>query len=133
MPLVLGGSAFDRQTIRGLRTPRIFADVRTGRYIRYGVREHAMAAIMTVSPSAALCPYGGTFLVFADYMRGPSGWRRCRIIRRSLCLRTTASVSAKIARLISRSKHWLRCGRFEFEGLSSGRRQRNSLDVEVYS
>tara|TARA_B100001964_G_scaffold160050_1_gene175814 strand:- start:2863 stop:4884 length:2022 start_codon:yes stop_codon:yes gene_type:complete len=42
----------------------------SGRYIYYGVREHAMGAIMSgISLHGGLVPYGGTFLVFADYMR----------------------------------------------------------------
>jgi len=41
-----------------------------GRNIRFGVREHAMAAIMSgLSLHGGVKPYGGTFLVFADYMR----------------------------------------------------------------
>ena len=41
-----------------------------GNYIHYGVREHAMGAIMSgISLHGGLVPYGGTFLVFADYMR----------------------------------------------------------------
>jgi len=41
-----------------------------GRNIRFGVREHAMAAIMSgMALHGGLKPYGGTFLVFADYMR----------------------------------------------------------------
>ena len=41
-----------------------------GRYINYGVREHAMAAVMTgMALHGGFIPYGGTFLVFADYMR----------------------------------------------------------------
>jgi len=41
-----------------------------GRNIRFGVREHAMAAIMTgMFLHNGVRPYGGTFLVFADYMR----------------------------------------------------------------
>jgi len=42
----------------------------TGRYIYYGVREHAMAAIMNgMALHKGLRPYGGTFLVFTDYCR----------------------------------------------------------------
>ncbi len=42
----------------------------SGSYIYYGVREHAMAAIMNgLSLHGGLKPYGGTFLVFADYCR----------------------------------------------------------------
>lgn len=41
-----------------------------GDYIHYGVREHAMAAVMNgLSLSKAFIPYGGTFLVFLDYLK----------------------------------------------------------------
>jgi len=40
-----------------------------GRNIRFGVREHAMAAALNGMALCGLIPYGGTFLVFADYMR----------------------------------------------------------------
>lgn len=40
-----------------------------GNYINYGVREHAMGAIMNGMAAAGLRPYGSTFLVFSDYMR----------------------------------------------------------------
>ena len=41
-----------------------------GRYIYYGVREHAMGAVMNgIALHRGLIPYGGTFLVFTDYAR----------------------------------------------------------------
>lgn len=41
-----------------------------GRYIRYGVREHGMAAIMNgMALHGGVLPYAGTFFVFSDYMR----------------------------------------------------------------
>ena len=41
-----------------------------GPNIRFGIREHAMGAILNgMALSKALIPYGGTFLVFSDYMR----------------------------------------------------------------
>lgn len=41
-----------------------------GRYIHYGVREHAMGAIMNgLTLHGGFIPYGSTFLVFSDYMR----------------------------------------------------------------
>jgi transketolase len=41
-----------------------------GRNIRFGVREHAMGAILSgLFLHGGIRPYGGTFLVFADYMR----------------------------------------------------------------
>ena len=41
-----------------------------GPNIRFGIREHAMSALLNgMALSKALIPYGGTFLVFSDYMR----------------------------------------------------------------
>jgi len=41
-----------------------------GRNIRFGVREHAMGAILSgMYLHSGVRPFGGTFLVFADYMR----------------------------------------------------------------
>ena len=41
-----------------------------GRYLHYGIREHAMASVMNgLAVYGGLIPYGGTFLVFSDYMR----------------------------------------------------------------
>ena len=46
------------------------ADDFRGRYIRFGVREHAMGGIMNgMALHGGIRPYGGTFLVFSDYMR----------------------------------------------------------------
>ena len=43
---------------------------REGRYIRYGIREHAMAAAMNgMALHGGVVPYGGTFMSFADYSR----------------------------------------------------------------
>lgn len=43
----------------------------TGRYIRYGVREHAMGAIMNgLAAYGLIIPYGGTFLNFVSYAAG---------------------------------------------------------------
>jgi len=41
-----------------------------GRNIRFGVREHAMGGILSgIALHKGLIPYGGTFLVFSDYMK----------------------------------------------------------------
>ncbi|MFO1082626.1 MAG: transketolase [Reyranellaceae bacterium] len=41
-----------------------------GRYVFYGIREHAMAAAMNgLALHGGIIPYGGTFLVFSDYCR----------------------------------------------------------------
>jgi len=43
---------------------------RSGRNIRFGVREHAMGALLSgMALHKGVRPYGGTFLVFSDYMR----------------------------------------------------------------
>jgi transketolase len=72
LPLVIGGSA-DLTPSNNTRFKGV-ADYtradRTGRYIRYGVREHAMGAIMNgIAVSDMLIPYGATFFCFSDYMR----------------------------------------------------------------
>ena len=48
----------------------VSAEDYSGSYLHYGVREHAMAATMNgMALHGGLIPYGGTFLVFADYCR----------------------------------------------------------------
>ena len=81
-PEMIGGSA-DLSDSVFTRT-RCLASVApgdyTGRYIHYGVREHAMASIMNgMALHGGFIPYGGTFLVFADYMRG--GMRMSALMR----------------------------------------------------
>lgn len=71
-PWLLGGSA-DLSGSNGTRVDahRDFsADDPSGNYLRYGIREHAMAAAMNgIALAGAYTPYGGTFLVFSDYCR----------------------------------------------------------------
>ncbi len=73
LPLIMAGSA-DLTPSNNTSFPDVQnfqKDCPEGRYIRYGVREHAMGAIMNgISVSGLLRAYGGTFLVFSDYMRG---------------------------------------------------------------
>ena len=45
-------------------------DNRAGRYVRFGVREHGMAAALNgMNLFGGVIAYGGTFLIFSDYMR----------------------------------------------------------------
>jgi transketolase len=72
LPELLGGSA-DLTPSNNTRA-KDMADVKPGdfhgRYVRYGVREHAMAAAMNgISVHGGLIPYGGTFMCFTDYCR----------------------------------------------------------------
>ena len=72
VPEMIGGSADLTGSVntRTEQTTPISADDFTGRYVHYGVREHAMAAVMNgMALHGGFIPYGGTFLVFADYMR----------------------------------------------------------------
>ncbi|MEM7045717.1 MAG: transketolase, partial [Pseudomonadota bacterium] len=69
---IIGGSAdlTGSNNTKTVATEPIAADHFDGRYIHYGVREHAMAAIMNgIALHKGLVPYGGTFLVFSDYAR----------------------------------------------------------------
>ncbi len=72
IPELLGGSADlsgSNLTLRKGDQP-FSASNRGGRYVYYGVREHAMGAIMNgLSLHGGVIPYAGTFLVFSDYMR----------------------------------------------------------------
>jgi transketolase len=54
------------------RTTAFTADDRSGRYVHYGIREHAMgSALVGMARHGGTLPIGGTFFVFADYMRPP--------------------------------------------------------------
>ena len=72
LPELVGGSADLTPSNKTLPKgePDFSATRRDGRYLRFGVREHAMgAALSGIALSGLLRPYGGTFLVFSDYMR----------------------------------------------------------------
>jgi transketolase len=49
-----------------------FSSVHAGRNIPFGIREHAMGAIVNgaAAHGGVVKPYGSTFLMFSDYMRG---------------------------------------------------------------
>ena len=72
LPQMLGGSA-DLTGSNNTKTKAMSAFSApdyTGRYVYYGVREHAMAAAMNgIALHGGFIPYGGTFLVFTDYCR----------------------------------------------------------------
>jgi transketolase len=61
-----GASARDRQGSEGGGWSY------TGRNLHFGVREHAMGAIMNgLAVHGGIVPFGATFLIFSDYMRPP--------------------------------------------------------------
>lgn len=72
VPQIVGGSAdlaaSNLTFVEGMKT--ITADDYNGNNVMYGIREHAMAAIMNgMALHGGVIPYGGTFFVFSDYMR----------------------------------------------------------------
>ena len=75
LPELIGGSAdlthSNYTDIKG-ETGSFQPETPEKRYLHFGVREHAMAAVINgiAYHDSGLIPYGGTFLVFADYMRG---------------------------------------------------------------
>ena len=72
VPTLMGGScdlAGSNQT-RLPESGEIARGSYAGRNVHFGVREHAMGAILNgMALHGGVRPYGGTFLVFADYMR----------------------------------------------------------------
>ncbi|WP_051341146.1 transketolase [Azospirillum halopraeferens] len=83
IPELIGGSAdLTHSNLTHTRcTPSVTALDFSGRYIHYGIREFAMAAVMNgLSLHGGFIPYGGTFLVFSDYMR--NGMRMSALMNR---------------------------------------------------
>src|SRR5262245_49186532 len=72
MPELIGGSA-DLTPSNGtaIKSWENFAPTNfKGRYVHFGIREHGMAAIMNgMAIHGGVRPFGGTFLIFSDYMR----------------------------------------------------------------
>ena len=72
-PTMLGGAADLTESTKTLfpDSDRFTAE-KAGRNIFFGVREHAMGAAVNgmAGHGGIVCPYGSTFLQFADYMRG---------------------------------------------------------------
>lgn len=72
IPELIGGSAdLTGSNLTNVKNAGIFsATQRSGRNFHFGIREHAMGAVMNgMALHGGIIPYGGTFLVFADYMR----------------------------------------------------------------
>lgn len=68
----IGGSAdlTGSNNTQTSQTKSISPEDFSGRYIHYGIREHAMGAIMNgLSLYGGIIPYSGTFLCFSDYAR----------------------------------------------------------------
>ncbi|MBP6016252.1 MAG: transketolase [Candidatus Promineofilum sp.] len=73
LPELFGGSAdLAPSTKTWLTGVPSFDSDPVGRNVHFGVREHAMGAIVNgLAYHGGIIPYGATFLVFSDYMRPP--------------------------------------------------------------
>jgi transketolase len=75
LPWLLGGAADLAPSTKTRLAGKAAADISTatpgGRNIHFGVREHAMGAIVNGMGLCHLRAFGSTFLVFSDYMRPP--------------------------------------------------------------
>ncbi|MEX2009155.1 MAG: transketolase [Dongiaceae bacterium] len=72
VPELIGGSAdlTGSNNTKAKDMAAVGAGDFTGRYIHYGVREHAMVAAMNgLARHGGIIPYGGSFLAFSDYCR----------------------------------------------------------------
>ncbi len=72
VPLMIGGSAdlTGSNNTKTAATLPVTAANYGGRYLHYGIREHAMASVMNgIALHNGFIPYGGSFLIFADYCR----------------------------------------------------------------
>ncbi|OSZ67100.1 transketolase [Sphingomonas sp. IBVSS1] len=72
VPELVGGSAdlTGSNNTRTKATTAFTPDTPDGRYVYWGIREFGMAAAMNgMALHGGIIPYGGTFLVFSDYMR----------------------------------------------------------------
>jgi transketolase len=72
IPNLIGGSAdlTPSNNTKPANSNAFSPDNFTGRYIHFGIREHAMGAILNgMVLYGGVIAYGGTFLVFSDYMR----------------------------------------------------------------
>ncbi len=72
LPELIGGSADLTESVltKTSHLKAINKNDFSGRYIHYGIREHAMGALMNgIALHGGFIPYGGTFMVFSDYMK----------------------------------------------------------------
>jgi transketolase len=74
LPELIGGSAdLAGSNNTEIKSGGAFgADQRAGRNFHFGVREHGMGAVLNgIALHRGFIPFGGTFLIFSDYMRPP--------------------------------------------------------------
>jgi transketolase len=74
-PWLIGGAADLAPSTKTRLTSKDAGDFEAGSYggrnLHFGIREHAMGAILNGMATVKLRPYGATFLIFSDYCRPP--------------------------------------------------------------
>jgi len=72
IPTLIGGSAdLNESTMTHIKSSTSFSsEDRKGRNLHFGIREHAMGAVLNgMAVYGGVIPFGATFLIFSDYMR----------------------------------------------------------------
>ena len=72
IPTLIGGSAdLNESNMTHIKSSTSFSAVdKKGKNIHFGIREHAMGAVLNgMSIYGGIIPFGATFLIFSDYMR----------------------------------------------------------------
>jgi len=104
IPNLIGGSADLAESVKTtiLKSKPISRNDFSGRNIYFGVREHAMGGILNgIALYGGLIPFGGTFLVFSDYMR-PSIRIAALMKTKVIYVFSHDSIFVKMDQLISR-------------------------------
>jgi transketolase len=128
LPELFGGSA--DLTHSNYTELEITGDFQKGTYenrnLHFGVREHGMAAICNgLALHGGVIPYGATFLVFADYMRGAMRLSALSEAGVIYVLTHDSVAWAKTARRTSRGNDRLSPRHPQYAGRPSRRRERN--------
>ena len=94
VPWLLGGAADLAPSTKTLLTFEPATGFQPGNYsfrnMHFGIREHAMSAIVNGMSLTKVRPFGATFFVFTDYMRGG-----LRLSARSCLVRPAARWAAR--------------------------------------
>ncbi|MGH7044131.1 MAG: transketolase [Acetobacteraceae bacterium] len=74
-PWLIGGAADLAPSTKTLLTATAAGDFEAGTYggrnLHFGIREHAMGAVLNGLALSGIRPYGASFLIFSDYMKPP--------------------------------------------------------------
>jgi transketolase len=116
IPGLLGGSADLGPSNKTLLTyegaGHFQADTPGGKNLHYGVREHAMGAIVNSLSLSKLRAFGATFFIFSDYSRPAIRLSALMELPAILCSAMTPWATERTAQLISRWNTWHCCALF---------------------